>query len=185
MTLLVGLVMLFVLTVMAVASFRLGVFQTVVISNAQQQIKGVAAADQAIETVINSSNFTVNPNAAITVSNCASGGTNVLCTSSNGGTTGKQDFKVTVAVTCVSANAIPTSDLDVTKDNDLACISGSQQGTVGISGSAGSSGANSLCASSLWNIDATATSPDDTNAVNVSQGVSQRILIAEKTTFCP
>src|SRR5689334_11322755 len=90
--LVIGLIMLLLVTMLAVAAFHLGAVQTVVVGNAQHRSQGIAAAQAAIDTVINSSDFTKNPATAIVQTRCPEGGTNVLCVSSNGDSV--QDFKV-------------------------------------------------------------------------------------------
>lgn len=185
-TLIVGLIMLVLLTLVTIAAFRLGNVQTVVVSNAQQQIQGVAAAQQAIDTVVNSSNFTKNPAAAITTSNCAGGGNNVLCVSRNG--TSTNDFKVTISPnpSCINATPIPAQQLDLSAgaaSADLACLSGPQQNQFAISGA---TSGNSNCATSLWEVSAQATDiNNDTNVVNVTEGIGTRILTIQIPTYCP
>ena len=184
--LVVGLIMLVLMTMLALASFRLGSVQTIVVSNATQQSQGVAAAQQAIETVINSANFTTNPDAAITSSSCGTGAANELCVSSNG--TATKDFKVTLPKKpfCVTAAPIPASQLDLSAGPaapDLGCLNSVQQGQFGVAGGASTS---SMCANSVWEVTAQAASmTDDTNVVTVTEGVSQRILTANMSNYCP
>ncbi|MBC7502409.1 MAG: hypothetical protein H7315_18225 [Herminiimonas sp.] len=184
--LVVGLIMLVIMTLLAIASFQLGTVQTVVVSNALQQSQGVAAAQQAIETVINSSAYTKNPDQAIITSNCSGGGTNVLCVSSDGSSA--VDFKVTLPVKpfCVSAAVILPAQLDLSTGAtapDLGCLSSTQQGQFGVSGT---SSGSSMCANSVWEITAQAASTqNDTNVVTVAEGVKQRILTADMKNYCP
>jgi Tfp pilus assembly protein PilX len=181
-TLLVGLIMLVLLTLIAVATFRLGLTQATVVANSQYRNEGIGAAQQAIDVVINSSNFAVNPAAAIAQSNCSGGGANSLCVDTNGD--GASDFKVTLTPQprCVKAAVITTSSLDLSDPEDLACAAQSQQDFGLIK--TGSSG-NSLCANSTWEV--TATAVDDATATNVTvaQGVSVRIAATAMDANCP
>lgn len=181
-TLLVGLIMLVLLTLIAVATFRLGLTQATVVANSQYRNEGIGAAQQAIDVVINSSNFSLNPAAAIPQSNCSGGGANSLCVDTNGD--GTSDFKVTLSPQprCVKAAIIPASSLDLNNPDDLACAVATQQ-DFGLMKS-GASG-NSLCADSTWEV--TANAVDDATATNVTvaQGVSVRIPATSMTANCP
>jgi len=185
-TLIIGLIMLVLLTLMAISAMRLGTDQTVIISNAQQQTKAIMAAQTAIDTVMNSSAFTTNPAAAITVSNCPGGGANVLCVATDGSST--PDFKVAISPTptCVTGGTIPANQLDLSQganSPDLSCLSSAQQSSFGTSGAATG---NSLCANSVWEVNATATSLiNSTATATVTQGIGQKILASELATYCP
>jgi Tfp pilus assembly protein PilX len=177
--LVIGLIMLVLMTLLAIAAFNIGSSQTAVVNNAQYKNEATAAAQTAIDMVINSSNFTTNPAAAITGSNCGTG-TNVLCVDTNGD--GNYDVTVNLATpTCIAATPIPTSQLDFTKSDDLACSAGTQQ-TFGTSGSVSG---NSLCANSTWEVDATATDPTTNTTAEVVQGVGVRIAATDMSTYCP
>lgn len=175
----VGLIMLVLMTLLAIAAFNIGSSQTMVVANAQYKNESVAAAQTAIDKVINSANFTQNPAAAITGSNCGTG-TNVLCVDTNGD--GIYDVTVNIAnPTCITATAIPTSQLDFTKPDDLACSAGTQQ----TFGTTGSTTGNSLCANSSWEVDATATDTTTNTTAEVVQGVGVRIAATDMTSYCP
>lgn len=184
--LVVGLIMLLLMTMLAISAFRMGSVQAVVVSNAQHRNQGLAAAQAAIDTVVNSSNFTVNPGAAITNTNCAGGGgANVLCVASNGDSV--NDFTVTLTPQpfCVMAAVIPAAQLDLSSGAnapDLGCLSGPQQGEFAVSGAVGG---NSLCATSTWEIGARAADSSTNTIVNLTQGIGQRILTAQMTSYCP
>lgn len=178
--LVVGLIMLVLMTLLAISAFQLGTSQTVIVANAQYKNEAITAAQTAIDTVINSNNFTINPAAAITNSNCGNG-TNVMCIDSNGDGTNDVTVSITPNPTCITAKAIPSSSLDLNNSNDLACSAGTQQ-TFGTSGAASS---NSLCADSTWEIDAHAVDSATNTTVDVVQGVNVRIAATDMTTYCP
>jgi Tfp pilus assembly protein PilX len=180
-TLVVGLIMLVLLTLMAIAAFHMGTSQTEIVANAQHRSEATDAAQQAIDTVLNSSNFMIDPAAAIPASNCPGGGANSLCVDLNGDTVG--DVKVTLAPapTCISGAPINANTLDFSKAEDLACASGSQQ-SFGVQGAATG---NSLCANSNWEIAAAAADTATKTKVTVVQGVAARIATTDLANNCP
>jgi Tfp pilus assembly protein PilX len=182
-SLLVSMIMLLLMMLLAIASFHMSSSQTTVVANAQHRNEGIDAATQAIEEVVNSSNFTQNPAAAIPNTNCtAGGGANTWCVDSNGD--GVQDFTVTmpVAPTCVEAAPILNSQLNLQNPDDLACSSGTSQ-NFGVTGGSGSG--NSMCANSTWEITAQANDPATETSATVTQGVSMRIPATAVTNNCP
>lgn len=181
-TLIVGLIMLLLLTLMAVAAFRMGANHTVITANAQYRSEGLDAAQQVVDTVLNSADFTVNPSAAIANSNCTGGGSNTACVDVNGD--GANDFKVslTPAPTCISATPIVNSQLDISNSGDAACIIQTSQ-NLGVAGA--SQSGNSLCANSNWEINASAVDSATNTTVKVAQGVSIRIPTADIANNCP
>src|SRR4030067_3700331 len=92
-SLVVGLIMLSLMTMLAVTTYIVGTNQTVVVANAQHRAEGIDAAQSAIAIVANSGNFAINPAAAIPASNCGSGA-NSWCVDNNGD--GTSDFTVTL-----------------------------------------------------------------------------------------
>ena len=196
-SLLVSMIMLLLMTLLAIASFHMGSSQTTVVANAQHRNEGIDAATQAIEEVVNSSNFTINPLAAIPNTNCTGGGgANTWCVDSNGD--GVQDFTVTLPAVvtpatattaatttnprCVEAAPILNSQLNLQNADDLACSSGTQQ-SFGVAGGTGTG--NSLCANSTWEITAQANDPATETSTTVTQGVSMRIPTTAMTNNCP
>lgn len=182
LSLVIGLIMLFIMTLIAIASFQLGSDQTVVVANAQQRNEGIDAAQQAIEIVVNSISFTQNPAVAIPTSNCSGGGANRWCVDTTGD--GTNDFTVTLAPqpSCVTAASIPMSQLDFSKADDLACVAGSRQ-DFGVTGAMSSS--DSLCANATWEISAQAADAATGTMANVVQGVSLRIATNDMANYCP
>lgn len=180
--LIVGLAMLVLMTLLAVTAFQLGSNQTLVVANAQHRNEGVDAAQEAIETVVNSANFTINPAAAIPNGNCNGNAANQICVDIN--SDGNVDFTVTLTPkpTCITAAPIPVSQLDFTKANDLACATQTQQ-TFGVANA--SQSGNSLCANSTWEIDAQAADSATGTTVNIVQGVAVRIAATDMAANCP
>lgn len=181
LTLVMGLIMLLLLTLAAVAAFHMGANQTIIVGNAQHRNEGVDAAQQAIDTALNSSNFTSNPAAAIPNSNCASGGANSLCVDSNGDQVSDFTVNLSPKPTCVVAAPIPVNQLDFSNPQDLACAPQSQQ-SFGVANA--SQTGSSLCANSNWEITAQAADPATSTKVTVVQGVAVRIATTDAKTYC-
>jgi Tfp pilus assembly protein PilX len=180
-----GLIMLMLMTLLAVSAYHLGSSQTVIVANAQYRNEGIAAAQQTIDTALNSGNFTQNSSAAIVSSSCSTSGiatNNVLCVDSNGD--GVNDFTVNLSPnpTCITAAPIPASQLDFKNADDLACASAQQQtfGSAGLTPTGASA-----CANSIWEIAAQAVDNSTSTNVNVVQGASVRIAQTDMAAFCP
>lgn len=180
-TLVIGLIMLVLLTLMAVAAFHMGTSQTAIVSNAQHRGEATDAAQEAINTVLNSSNFMINPAAAIPNSNCTGGGANSLCVDVNGDGVGDVTVTLVPQPKCISGAPINASTLNFSNASDLACASGVQQ-NFGVQGAA--SGA-SLCANSNWEITAAAKDAATNTNVTVVQGVAARIATTDLANNCP
>ena len=177
-----SLVILMLMTLLAITALHLGTDQTVIVANSQHKNEGIDAAQLAIETVVNSANFTINPAAAIPSGNCSTGSSNKLCVDSNGD--GQNDFTVSLTPqpTCIEAAPIPASQLNFTNAEDLACSVQTQQ-TFGVVNS--NTNANSLCANSTWEINAQAVDTATSTAVSVAQGASVKIAATDMASNCP
>lgn len=175
-----SLIMLLLVTLVSVTAFRIGGNQAVVVANAQHRNEGIDAAQEAISLVLNSANFTHNPQSAIPAGNC-DGSANNWCVDSNGD--GTNDFTVSLnpLPTCITALFILQSQLDFSQSNDLACATGTQQNF----GVAGSTSGNSLCANSLWEVSAQAVDTATATTVAVTQGARVRIAAVDMTNSCP
>ena len=182
-TLIVGLIMLVLLTLSALVAFKMGSTQTQVVTNAQHRAEGLDAAQQAIDTVINSKNFTSNPAASIVHAAGVDCATNSLCVNVSGSGTTDYKVKLEPQPKCVKAAAIPMSKLDISNSQDLACITQSQQQTFGVANAAATG--SSLCANSTWEVTAVADDEKTGASVTVVQGVNMRIATTDMTTYCP
>jgi Tfp pilus assembly protein PilX len=185
-TLIVGLIMLMLLTMLAVSAFHIGAVQTIVVGNAQHRAQSVAAAQEAIETVLTNNTFSSDPTAAIPISNCSGGGTNTLCVSSNGD--GTNDFTVTLTPPpfCVAAAVVTADQLDLTSgvnSPDYACLNGTQQDAFGVEGAV--IAGNSNCAQSTWEVNAKAVDSYTNTTATVTQGIAKRIYTFQMSSYCP
>jgi Tfp pilus assembly protein PilX len=173
-TLLVSLIMLVLITLLTVTSFKLSKGNLQIAGNMQQRNQAIAAAQGAIEQVISSTQFMTTPaNAVPRPCNLVP---NTTCVDVNGDSV--MDVNVTVAPTCVSTQAIPISKLTLSNPDDAGCL-------VGISqqfGVAGATSNDSLCANMLWDAQATATDSLSNAQFIINQGIAVRVAA---TALCP
>ncbi|HEX8963614.1 MAG TPA: hypothetical protein VF801_11480 [Rhodocyclaceae bacterium] len=159
-TLLVGLIMLVLLTLIAVTGFNLSRSNLKAVGNMQTHNEVVATARSAVEEALSSSNFSNTPSAPLS-------GSNTKSYDINGD--GTADVTVTmVPQPCVkSYQILPVDPNDTTA---LGCASSVQQ-NYGIAGSA-TWGAQ--CADILWELTASATDNVTGGKATVTQGVRVR-----------
>jgi Tfp pilus assembly protein PilX len=185
-TLVVGLIMLILVTLLVLATFHLGKSNLEIIGNVQHRNEALGAADQTIEAAISSTLLTTNP-ASVFPAPCQ--GPNTLCYDVNGD--GSNDVLVTLTPqpTCVKAQVIKTASLDLSQENDRRCTV--QAGQTG--GIEGTTSNDSLCSNSLWDLVAVAADIDpNTNApvvqgatAVINQGVAVRVRTTDVMNSCP
>jgi Tfp pilus assembly protein PilX len=177
-TLVTALIMLVLLTLLALTSFNLGNSTLQVVSNMQQREQSVAAANQAIEETISSTNFFNTPSAALPNPDGAPN-QRLVDTDADG----KADIKVTISPppSCVKAQVVKNSDLRLDDAEDAGCSVGVNQNF----GVAGASDGNSDCANSVWDVNAVATDMATNASVKVTQGVAVRVAKDDIATNCP
>jgi type II secretory pathway pseudopilin PulG len=173
-TLIVSLIMLLLITMLAVTSFRLGSSDLQIAGNLQSRKQALAAAQGAIEQVISSTQFTATPTNAIPKP--CGGNPNTTCTDINGD--GVTDVTVVVNPTCVSIQPIPVASLDFSNPNDAGCLVGASQ-DFGVAGGANN---NSMCANSVWDTQATATDVVTGAQYVIDEGTAVRVPVA---SVCP
>ena len=176
-TLVVALIMLVLLTLLALTSFNVSKSSLQVVSNMQQRDEAVAAAREVIEETISSTRFFNTPGDVL-ANPC--GGPNQRCIDTNGD--GRTDVTVTLTPppSCVKAQSIKNSDLDVANEDDAGCTIGAQQNY----GTAGAVTGNSECANSIWEVTAVATDATTQATVNVTQGIAVRVAKDDVATSC-
>lgn len=172
-TLIVSLIMLLLITLLAVTSFRLGNSNLQVVGNMQQRKQALAAAQSAVELVISSTQFTVTPSNAIP-NPCIS--PNTTCTDVNGD--GVTDITTVVNPTCVAIEPIPVSALNFSNPNDAGCVVGADQSF----GVVGGTNNNSMCANSVWDVQATATDAVTSAQYVIDEGSGVRVPVGDA---CP
>lgn len=159
-TLIVGLILLILITLMVTTAFTLNTTNLKSVGNMQFRNESISAANQAIETVIGTSfptGFTsLPPQQTITfdINN-----------------DGNSDYTVVVYTpTCLS----------------VATITGvSSSGSCGGFRSGGLAGCQSSNFNTLWQVDATVTDSVSGAQVTVTQGFRQEISQTQKTAVCP
>lgn len=164
-TLIVGLVMLVVLTLLVVSAIRSSNINMRISGNMQAQEETSAAAQQAIEQVI-STNFTVSPASqaiAVDINN-----------------DGATDFTANVsAPTCTGSLALVNADLNPNNPIDAPCISsGTAQNTgMMVSGAAGAGTilGTSWCYLQQWEVRAQVSDARTGAKMTNVQGVSMRV----------
>ncbi|MDA8256559.1 MAG: PilX N-terminal domain-containing pilus assembly protein [Betaproteobacteria bacterium] len=172
-TLLISLIMLVLMTLLAVTTFRLGKANLQIAANMQQRNQAFAAAQGAIEQVISSTQFMTTP--ANAIPHPCNLVVNTTCVDVNGD--GVMDVTVAVAPSCVSTQVIPVAALSLAKPNDVGCLVGVSQ-QFGVVGAAHT---GSLCANMLWDVQAVATDPLSNAQFAINQGIAVRVAA---TTVC-
>jgi Tfp pilus assembly protein PilX len=165
LTLFVVLIILLLITLVSITSFKLSTNNLQVVGNMQLRNQTMAAAQAAIENTISRPTFTSVPNVAVT-------------TYASVGGSGTNDIQVITTPTCVQIQPIPTTALNLNNSDDVACIIGVGQQ----SGVVGTNNTNSMCASSVWNIQSVATDLTTNATSTINQGVAVRVPI---TATCP
>lgn len=185
-TLVISLIMLVLLTIMALTSFNIGKSSLQVVDNAQQQAQVLNAAQTMLNQVVSSHTFADAPGNVLDNSNCPpalNAPANSRCVDLYGDAKTVIVVAMTPEPVCVQAQAIPTStlNLDNPKSEDWGCTVGdpSNHGIVGSDTSA------SLCANSLWEINAVATESVSSARAVVTQGVAMRVSKDAVDTACP
>ncbi|MEP7083156.1 MAG: PilX N-terminal domain-containing pilus assembly protein [Betaproteobacteria bacterium] len=161
-TLIVGLVMLVLLALHALASFTSGSTQLRIIGNMHERQAAQAAANAAIGIVLSTSDFVTQPaGVAATPVDVDTGGSN---------------YRVSVTPTCSAALSLGAGKLDPESADDLQCIAGAAFGGA------------SLCATSYWNLRAVtapaAGAPATGVTTEINQGAAVRLEVGEARMSC-
>lgn len=179
-TLVIGLIMLTLMTLLALSAMRLANTNLKIVGNEQVQNEAQAAAAYALDTVANKPTFASDNSTTITVD------------------VGLASYTVTVTKpACKRYRTIPKSELvkvvsgiPTVSVDDYPCFTGSSSSPLTIvngATSVDSTGA-SLCAGTLWEVQANVT-PDasdaNTGVTNVTtEGIEQRMTVPDAQTSC-
>ncbi|MFH1044302.1 MAG: hypothetical protein V1796_04470 [Pseudomonadota bacterium] len=164
-TLLIGLIMLVLLTLMAITSFNLGKSNLQIVGNMQFRSETVRAAEGAVEAAI-SMPTSVSVASASTVD-------------VNGD--GTPDVSITITPTLLQAHIKKNSALDLTDPGQLGCALGQAQAF----GVVGAATGNSLCASTLYDLKVVAKEAATNTSVELHQGVSVQVSADTVCTLVP
>lgn len=180
--LVVGLVMLVLLTLMAVAAFKFGKSNFVVVSNQQTRVEATKAAEQVIEQIVANTDIALDAGANLFGTTFAGAtATNQVPLDVNGD--GTPDYTVTIEPPqCVRRIPIMLSTLHVDKPNDSGCMRSEDQASKGIEGAASG---ESLCSEVVWDLRAEARDRFSGDiAVTVVQGLGQRVSTNRISLVC-
>ena len=170
-TLIIGLVMLVVLTLLVISAIRSSNTNLRIVGNMQMQEEVSNAAQQATEQVI-SSNFTANP-----VSQA------IAIDINKDGTT---DYTANVSPSCTGSIPVTNANLNPLNAADQPCISsGTAQNTglmISAPAGAGTLAGQSWCYLQQWELQANATDASTGATATTVQGVSVRVPAG---TSCP
>ena len=154
-TLIVGLIMLVLLTLMAITSFNLGKSNLQIVGNMQFRNETVRAAEEAVEAAISMPG-------SVTIASASSVDVNA---------DGTADVAITITPALVQAYVKKNSALDLTDPGQLGCTLGQAQ-SFGVVGAATG---NSLCAATLYDLKVVATEAVTNTSVELHQGVSIQV----------
>ena len=168
MTLFVSLILLVMVTLLAISSFRVSNTNLKIVSSMQGRNEAIAAAQAAVEQVISSSAFTTNPTAVMNTP---------LNMDINGDGTAEYTVSFTPAPRCMRSRLTPTTALSITNPQDVGCFGSVQMGGVGTV-------PTSNCADTLWEISATTKDPVTSAETTVRQGISIRLEKGEALNTC-
>jgi Tfp pilus assembly protein PilX len=177
-TLIVGLIMLVLVTLLVLSTFHLGRTNLEIVGNVQHRNEALGAAQQTIEAAISSPLLTTNPS-SIFPNPCK--GENTLCFDVNGDGTDDLMVTLTPTPTCVKAEVIKTANLNLAVEDDRRCTIQVAQ-TLGIENTGSS---DSLCSNSLWDIRAEAQDTATRTTAVIEQGVAVRVRTVDVSTSCP
>lgn len=154
-TMLVALIMLVMLTLLAVSSFRVSNTNLKVVASAQGQGEATNAAQAAVDQVISTGNFAADPTTVAA--------TPIPIDVNNSGTP-QYSVQLSPIPKCLKSRPTDVSTLDISNPLDQGCFGSSKIGQP----------ATSVCFESIWEITAVATDPVTQSSVTVRQGVSLR-----------
>lgn len=178
MALLTALIMLTLMTVICLATFNIGKNSMDVITNMQHRNEVTAAATNAIEQAMSTKRLFSSPS-TIFLNPCNA--QNTLCYDLNGDGVNDITVALTPTPSCSQSQSIPNASLNYTNPEDLGCIMGSpdQWGTEGVPAG------NSMCANTVWDINAVAQDTVTGANMTVSEGVAVRVASTDADTSCP
>lgn len=196
-TLLVALIFLLIFALMAAAALNSTVTSGQAIGNMQWRNESIAAANDAIDQILsttdfatNASNFTALVNAAPYRVDVNGDGVNDISVSFppvsiDGG-------PAVAGPQCMRFQSIPLTALNPTAPNDIGCFgsSAAENSGLGMAESGGGPGTTpfaagqSICANTDWAIPVRATDAVTGTSVGVTQGAGVRVFVSDALNFC-
>ena len=178
-SLVVALIILGMITLLAVTNYRISDSSLTVTGNMQQQEAVMSVANGVIQEVISTVRMIQTPTKIFTTP--CGGVDNRRCVDINGDGVNDVTVNVTPAPTCIQAQVIPVNGLDVADTQDRPCMQGVSQ-TFGV---AGAPSADSLCANTLFEVNAVASDAVTAASVTLTEGVAVRATTDDVDTACP
>jgi Tfp pilus assembly protein PilX len=180
-TLIVGLIMLVLLLLMGISTFNLTRNNAAITANMQSRQEGISSAMVATEMVISSAQFTDTPTNALP-GGC---GANKACFDVNGDGTDDITVTLTPAPCIQKIQMLKRVDLnDEDNPDDKAC-----RGPEGLNlGVSGADNGDTLCANTIWEINAQSSDAVTQASTLVTTGVSVRVpadTALDTTKSCP
>ena len=165
-TLFVALVMLVMVTLLAVSSFRVSNTNLKVVASMQGKGEATAAANAAIEQVLSNAAFAADPAAVAAVP---------ITIDMNNDAAPDYSVQLDPKPACLKARPTNPADLDISKDSDRPCFGTALIGQANLATS---------CAETIWEI--TAKTKDNLTGAEtlVRQGVSMRTSTTEAESSC-
>jgi Tfp pilus assembly protein PilV len=188
-TLIVAMVFLLVFAALAAGSLRSSMSSVQAISNMQWRNESIAAANDAIDRVLSSTDFATKTGtvaAQVYEVDITGDGVNDI----------RVDFPVTTIAgvakagpRCLRHRAVPPSSLDPSVSSDLGCYgSSSADGSgLGMESGAGATAIDatvSICSDTQWVIPVRASDEVTGTRVEVSQGASVRVFRSDAMNYC-
>lgn len=177
-SLVVSLIILGMITLLAITSFRISEGSLLVTGNLMHREDVLRAANGVIQEAISTTRMVETPN-SVFLNPC--GTANTRCVDLNGDAVNDVTVALTPAPTCIQAKIVPVSALDLADEEDRGCLQGVSQ-TFGV---AGAPSADSLCANTVFEVTAVATDVVTSAAVTVQEGVAVRTTADDVATSCP
>lgn len=180
--LIVGLVMLILMTLMALAAFKFGKSNFIVVANQQTRLEAIRAAEQTLEQItLNQTINLQNGGNLFGATLPGASGPNEVPVDINGD--GTADFTVSVETPqCVKRRVLPQATMNFTNPDDLGCVRSVDQASAGIEGSGSG---DSMCSEVVWDVRAEARDRFSGDvAVTVVQGLGQRVATTAVSTVC-
>jgi type II secretory pathway pseudopilin PulG len=184
-TLVVALIMLLMMILMAVTTFKLGRSSLQLVDNQQQKVQAQNAAQETLDDVISGILFTTNPTAVLAGAGCGTlvVPSNSICVDANGD--GRTIEVVTLATpSCIQARVLTNRELQGYSNlADQGCAKPGDPTTSGITPSTTGTD-SSLCAATVWDLNATATESVSNTSAVIDEGVSLRVPTDTLATSC-
>jgi Tfp pilus assembly protein PilX len=181
-TLIVGLIMLIVITLLVVGSFTLGRNNLEIVGNMQHRNETTASAQRAIEEAISSPLLTTTPG-NIFQPPCSAQNTKCYNVTKDSTNTTADQIAVTLTPTptCVKAEVVKTANLNLSLLSDQRCVVQQNQ-DLGIENV---DIGDSLCADSTWEVRAVAADAATKAQSVITQGVATRVRAVDIAASCP